>query len=260
MANEPSQLTPNPIPGQESMKGTGPHSPALARRASGLGWRRDSGGLRWRISQLLLRYSWAGPHRGHNLHKAVVRPMDGCTMGRSGVSTAGRCRGAHAGHRHLRNAPRLRGRVSQLLPGPAAFRCHRRRMRTRLQACFYSHRQGASLHYRQKEHISRLLRQRPSRGRRDGLRDRSHQGRLRSAKGHPAHGTGGYHGYRFTIPLSLGLRNQERFVGGFPTYNFALTGAVVISGRGSACASMIVVLLTPEAAVWQDVALYWNPS
>ena len=43
---------------------------------------------------------------------------------------------------------------------------------------------------------------------------------------------------------------------GFPTYNFAGTGPGAIRG----CASMIVVLLTPEAAVWQDVVLYWNPS
>jgi hypothetical protein len=53
---------------------------------------------------------------------------------------------------------------------------------------------------------------------------------------------------------------KNGFVGGFPTYNFAVTGPGTIRGRGPALPSMIVVLLTSEAAVWQDVVLYWNPS
>jgi hypothetical protein len=50
------------------------------------------------------------------------------------------------------------------------------------------------------------------------------------------------------------------FVGGFPTYHYAESGPGIVRGRGPAIASMIVVLLPAEAAVWQDVVLYWNPS
>jgi len=53
---------------------------------------------------------------------------------------------------------------------------------------------------------------------------------------------------------------RNGFVGGFPTYNLAITGPRAIRGHGPAVASMIVVLLTQQAAVWQDVVLYWNPS
>jgi hypothetical protein len=59
---------------------------------------------------------------------------------------------------------------------------------------------------------------------------------------------------------SLWILERDGPVGGFPTYNFAVTGPGIIRGRGPALPSMIVVLLTPEAAVWQDVVLYWNPS
>lgn len=50
------------------------------------------------------------------------------------------------------------------------------------------------------------------------------------------------------------------FVGGFPTCNYAAVGPGVLPGRGPAVASMFVVLLPAQAAVWQDVVLYWNPS
>ena len=50
------------------------------------------------------------------------------------------------------------------------------------------------------------------------------------------------------------------FVGGFPTFKHALTGLDFVTGRGPLVASMTVVLLTAEAAVRQDVVLYWNPS
>ena len=49
------------------------------------------------------------------------------------------------------------------------------------------------------------------------------------------------------------------FVGGFPTFNHAFR-IDIIPGRGPSPASMWIVLLPAEAAVWQDVVLYWNPS
>jgi hypothetical protein len=53
---------------------------------------------------------------------------------------------------------------------------------------------------------------------------------------------------------------KNGFVGGFPTFHYPESGPGIVSGRGPAVASMIVVLLPEEAAVWQDVVLFWNPS
>jgi hypothetical protein len=53
---------------------------------------------------------------------------------------------------------------------------------------------------------------------------------------------------------------RNGFVGGFPTYNLAVSAPGTIRGHAPAVVSMVVVLLTQQAAVWQDVVLYWNPS